>query len=97
MASNEGHIHWTGTAGETVTFLDQELLMTSEATNMATATTDPIGTVRIKASAFANPGVALPNSSTSEPVWMAIPGTSPTLEVRQDGHYPMGYIRVRQA
>jgi hypothetical protein len=26
-----------------------------------------------------------------------VPGTAPTLEVRQDGHYPQDYIRIRQA
>jgi hypothetical protein len=97
MASNEGHIHWTGTPNETVTFLNQEIQMTSERTNMSTTLVDPVGTVRIKASGFANPGVALPNSSASEPTWTTIPGTSPALEVRVDGHYPMGYIRIRQA
>ena len=92
MASNEGHIHWDGTPLSTVNYLGQELELTSERTNMSTATTDPIGTIRIRRLGHANPGLPIPTDS-----WQAIPGTTaPVLEARGDGHYPIGYIRVRQ-
>ena len=93
MASDEGHIHFSGGPSETINYLGQELELTSERTNMAsTATVDPIGTIRIRLLGFANPGLMIPPES-----WQAIPGTAPVLQARADGHYPMGYIRVRLA
>jgi hypothetical protein len=97
MASNEGHIHWSGSADETVTYLDQELQMTSEVSNAQIEPEDPIGTVRIRLNGSVETGLALPNSTASAPVWSAVPDTLPILEVRVDGHYPVGYIRIRQA
>ena len=92
MPSNEGHIHWTGAPSETVNFLDQELQMTSEATNMLAVKVDPIGAVRIRAMGHPSSGLFLPTDG-----WQAVPGSSPTLEARMDGHYPIGYIRLRLA
>lgn len=93
MASNEGHIHWSGLPDESVAFLGQELRLTSERTNMAsTANQDPIGAVRIRAIAFPGTGLMLPTEG-----WQTIPGTAPALEALAGAHYPVGYIRVRQA
>lgn len=93
MASNEGHIHWSGLPSETVNYLGQELQMTSERTNMAqTVKEDPIGAIRIRLLGHANPGLLIPTMG-----WQAIPGTTPVLEARSDSHYEVGYIRVRQA
>lgn len=91
MASNEGHIHSSGADGETINYLGQDLIL-----QLNGEQGDPIGTLRIKEQAFVGSGVALPNSTNSSPVWSAVPGTSPVLEVRADGHYPIGYIRIRQ-
>lgn len=92
MPSNEGHIHWSGSADETVSFLEQELWLTSEASNMTGPTSDPIGTVRIKAVGFQSAGLALPSDA-----WQPVPGTDPILEARMDGNYAIGYIRLRAA
>ncbi len=93
MPSNEGHIHWDGSANSTVNFLGQELQLTAEVSNMANKTNvDPIGTIRIRLSGSSLTGLALPSDG-----WRVIPDTAPALEARQDGHYPMSYIRIRQA
>lgn len=92
MASNEGHIHWDGSPDSEITYLNQSLTILSEISNMSTVTVDPRGTLRIKATGFGSQGLALPSSD-----WQPVPGTAPTLEVRMDGHYPKGYIRIRQA
>jgi hypothetical protein len=92
MPSNEGHVHWDGSADSTVNYLGQELQLTSEVGNMAVVGVDPIGTVRIRLSGSVVTGLALPSDG-----WEAVPGTAPVLEARQDGHYPVGYIRIRQA
>lgn len=92
MATNEGHIHWGGVSGETVTYLGQSLQFAIDA-----SASMPIGNAAIRAEGFAGTGLSLPNSTNSQPKWDAVPGTSPVLEVRQDGHYPTDYIRIRQA
>ena len=92
MPSNEGHIHWDGSADSTVNYLSQELQLTAEVTNVTTVNADPIGTVRIRLEGFSGTGLAMPTEG-----WQAIPGTSPGLEARMDPHYPVGFIRVRQA
>lgn len=92
MPSNEGHVHWDGSADATVNYLTQELQLTAEVSNMATTNVDPIGTIRIRLLGFVGTGLALPSDS-----WQAIPGTSPTLQARMDAIYPPGYIRIRQA
>lgn len=92
MASNESHIHWSGSSDETVNYLGQELRMQiNENAN------DPIGALHIHADGFVGEPLFLPNSTASSPVWSTVPGTTPVLQARQDGHYPMGYIRIRQA
>ena len=91
MASNEGHIHWSGLPTETVNYLGQELQLTSEVSNATTVKTDPIGTIRIRLVGSLQTGLALPTEG-----WETIPDTSPLLEARMDGHYPTGYIRIRQ-
>lgn len=94
MPSSEGHVHWDGSADSTVNYLGQELQLTSEVGNMTVSTVlvDPIGTVRIRLSGSVVTGLALPSDG-----WEAVPGTAPVLEARQDGRYPVGYIRIRQA
>jgi hypothetical protein len=92
VPSNEGHVHWDGTADSTVGFLGQELRLTAEVSNTAVVNADPVGTVRIRLDGTSPPGLALPSDS-----WEPIPGTAPVLEARVDGHYPTGYIRIRQA
>lgn len=92
MPSNEGHIHWAGSADETVNYLGQELRLTSETSNKTVANADPIGTIRVRLDGSVITGLALPTDS-----WQAIPGTAPVLEARMDGYYPVGYIRIRQA
>lgn len=92
MASNEGHIHWSGGNDETVTYLGQELRM-----QLNENPEDPIGALHIHAEGFNGTALFLPNSNASAPAWTAVPGTAPVLEVRQDGHYPSDYIRIRQA
>lgn len=92
MPSDEGHLHWDGSADSTINYLGQELQLTSEVSNMSVVTSDPIGTVRIRLSGSVVTGLALPSDG-----WQPVPGTAPSLEARQDGHYPIGYIRIRQA
>jgi hypothetical protein len=92
MPSNEGHIHWDGSADSTVNYLGQELRLTSEISNATAMNADPDGTIRVKADGSVSLGLALPSDS-----WQPVPGTVPLLEARSDGHYPVGYIRVRQA
>lgn len=92
MPSNEGHVHWDGTADSTVNYLGQELQLTAEVSNVVIVKADPVGTIRIRLSGSSLTGLALPTDG-----WQAIPGTSPVLEARQDGHYATGYIRIRQA
>lgn len=92
MPSNEGHIHWTGDGDATIGFLDQELRLTSEVSNAVTTNVDPIGTIRIRAVGSNLTGLPLPTVG-----WEAVPGTSPVIEARADGHYSIGYIRLRLA
>jgi len=92
MASDEGHIHWLGAADETVNFLGQELQLTSEVSNMVTVKQDLIGTVRIRLDGSVVTGLAIPTDG-----WQAIPGTAPVIEARADGHYPVGFVRLRLA
>jgi len=92
MTSDEGHIHWDGTADSTVTYLDQELQLTSEVTNLDTPKTDPIGTIRIRLNGHVGQGLALDSSE-----WEPIPGTSPVLEAVLDDYCMVGHIRIRLA
>lgn len=93
MPSNEGHVHWGGSANETVNYLEQELQLTSEVSNKSnTPTSDPIGTIRIRFNGSSLTGLVLPTDG-----WQAIPDTNPILEARMDGNYPVGYVRIRKA
>ncbi len=91
MPSNEGHIHWMGSDSESIGYLGQQLEIVTGYSE------DPEGALRIRALGSTEPGVFLPNSTPESPQWDAIPGTSPILEVHQDGHYTGGFIRIRQA
>jgi len=91
MASNEGHVHWEGADDEEVTYLGQSLQITANNEG------DPEGSLRIRLTGSNLTGLYLPNSTLQSPQWDTIPGTNPTLQARQDGHYPPMNIRVRQA
>jgi len=95
MASNEGHVHWSGVADETINYLGQDLQLTSNVSNVKPVSVspgdDPIGTIRIRALGSVETGLALPSDG-----WELIPGTSPALEARVDANYAIGYIRIRQ-
>lgn len=92
MPSNEGHIHWGGYLDETIEYLGQTLRI-----QMNENPDDPIGALHIHANGFAGTPLFLPNSTDSAPVWDNVPGSNPVLQVRQDGHYPQNYIRIRLA
>jgi hypothetical protein len=95
VPSEEGHIHWTGSADDTVTYLGQELQMTSELSNMATtavAKQDPIGSIRLRVNGSSLTGLRIPTDG-----WEDVPGSDPVLQARADGYYPIGYIRIRLA
>lgn len=92
MPSNEGHIHWDGSADSTVNYLGQELRLTAQVSNATVVEVDPIGTIRIGLDGSVLAGLALPSDG-----WATIPGTSPVLEARMEGHCPTGYIRIRLA
>lgn len=92
MPSDEGHIHWDGSADSTVNYLGQELRLTAQISNAVIVETDPTGTIRIKADGSVEDGLALPTDS-----WQPIPDAVPALEARSDSHYPIGYIRIRRA
>jgi hypothetical protein len=88
MASNEGHIHWSGDLSETINYLGQDLLIEMS---------EKRGGTTVRASSPPGPSLSLPNSSSASPSWDTVPGTAPALEVRVEPHYPAGYIRIRQA
>lgn len=92
MASQESHIHWDGSNDQIVTFLGQDIRI-----QLNENPEDPIGALHIHADGFAGTPLFLPNSTPQTPTWDPIPGTSPVLEVRQDGFYPQDFIRVRAA
>lgn len=85
MPSNEAHLHFQG-VNETQNFLGQDLDLTTNNEG------DPQGAIRIRAEGYQSPGLYLPSDG-----WESVPGTSPGLEARMDGHYAVDYIRVRQA
>lgn len=92
MPTDECHIHWDGSSDGVFTVLGQALRL-----RLNVLPDDPIGTLRICASAYGGTALALPNSTTAAPTWNDIPGTSPLLQARQDGFYPRDYIRVRSS
>lgn len=92
MPSDEGHFHWDGSPSSTVNVLNQELLLTAEVSNIVTVGSDPRGTIKIRQQGFVGTPLNLPTDG-----WQTIPGTSPVIEARVDGHYAIGYIRIRHA
>jgi hypothetical protein len=86
----ETHIVWAGTPDETVEVFGQQVRIRT-----GVNPEDPIGTLYVGVEGSVLTPVTSPNSTAQEPVWTAIPGTSPVIQFRQDGHYPMDYIRVR--
>jgi hypothetical protein len=86
----ETHIRWAGTHDETVEAFGQSLRIRT-----GVDPNDPIGTLYIGAEASVATPLLLPNSISTAALWSTVPGTSPVLQVRQDGHYPMDYIRIR--
>ena len=92
MPADEGHVHWSGALTEEQSTLDQSLTFSA-----VQEPGDPIGTLRLSATGYVGPGLVLPNSTAQSPAWSTIPGTSPALEARQDGYYPVDYTRVRVA
>lgn len=86
----ETHIHCTGLPDETVEVFGQSLRIRT-----GVDVNDPIGTIYIQAEGFAATALSLPNSTPTAATWSPVPGTSPVLQVRQDGYYPMDYLRIR--
>lgn len=82
------NLSWSATATDVVLFGDQDLTV-----GFSTEPGDPIGTVTIRGTGTAV--LKLPNSTQASPTWQDIPGTSPVLQARQDGHFPNTDIMVR--
>lgn len=85
MSSN---LTWSGVATDVILFDNQNLTV-----GFSADSDDPIGTVTIKGTG--SDVLSLPNSTQSDPTWEDIPGTSPELEARQDGHFPVTDILIR--
>lgn len=81
-------LRWSAIATDVVLFGDQNLTI-----GFSSVPTDPVGTIVIKGSGSAV--LTLPNSTQASPTWEDIPGTSPVLQARQDGHFPNTDIMVR--
>jgi hypothetical protein len=90
MPSSEGHVHSSGIPTEVITYLGQDLLI-------EVSSVEPIGLTTIKANGFVGSGVDLPNSTFASPTWTAVPGTSPVLEVLQQGYFGAGEVLIRLA
>jgi hypothetical protein len=86
----ETHIVWSGSADEVVEVFGQQIRLRT-----GVVPTDPVGTLYVGIEGSVLTPVTLPNSTSTSPAWSTIPGTSPVIQARQDGHYPMDYIRVR--
>lgn len=82
------HIHWSGIATDVIPFGTQNLTV-----GFSDKPEDPIGTVVIRGTGTAT--LTLPNSTNAVPVWSNIPGTTPALQARQDGHFPNTLILIR--
>lgn len=82
------NLNWSGIATDVVPFNGQNLTV-----GYSTTPGDPIGTITIKGTGSAV--LLLPNSTQTSPTWDDIPGTSPVLQARQDGHFPNTDILIR--
>lgn len=92
MPINEQFVRWGGAMSEAISVFDQDIQV-----DLNTDPGEPLGGLHIHAVGWGGTPVYLPNSTNSSPVWDAIPGTDPVLQVRQDGHYPTDMIKIRQA
>lgn len=92
MPLNEQFIHWGGSMTEVVSVFNQDVQI-----DLNTEPSEPLGGLHIHAVGWPGTPLYLPNSTASVPVWDTVPGTSPVLQVRQDGNNPVDMIRVRQA
>lgn len=92
MPTNEQFVRWGGAMSEVTTMFNQDIQV-----DLNTEPSEPNGGLHIHAVGWVGTPLYLPNSMNSEPVWQDIPGTSPALQVRQDGHWPTDMIKVRQA
>lgn len=90
MAVNEQLLYWLGASNEVTTVFGQDIQV-----DVNDNPEDPIGGLHIHAAGFAGTPLFLPNSTPQSPTWTQIPGTSPSIEVRQDGYWPLGTMRVR--
>lgn len=91
MPINEVFAHWGGADTEVITVFSQDVQI-----DLNMEQSEPLGGLHIHAVGFVGTPVYLPNSMHSEPLWSAIPGTNPVLQVRQDGHWPRDLIKIRQ-
>lgn len=82
-------VYWSGVATDAIPYANQILTI-----GYSTNPENPIGTVTIRGTGSST--LLLPNSTQAAPVWSPIPGTSPVLEARQDGHFDSTHILVRQ-
>lgn len=88
----EAYLQWTGAPSETFTVFGQDIQIRT-----GVDANDPIGTLYLNVAGFVGSPVTMPNSTSTSPTWTTIPGTVPTVEARQDGHFPIGLIQVRTA
>lgn len=86
----EKFVHWTGSLSDSFTAFGQDIQV-----DLNSAVGEPNGGLHIHAVGWGGTPVYLPNSTPSAPTWDNIPGTSPALQVRQDGFYPQALMRIR--
>lgn len=79
---------WSAVVTDVIPFDGQDLTV-----GFSTDPEDPEGTVIIKGTGSSV--LLLPNSTQASPTWNDIPGTSPVLQARQDGHFPASEILIR--
>lgn len=92
MPINEVFAHWGGADTEVITVFNQDIQIDL---NMDPG--EPLDGLHVHAVGFAGTPLYLPNSTNTTPQWDTIPGTSPALQARQDGHWPRDLVKVRQA
>lgn len=92
MPLNEQFVHWGGSMTEVISVFNQDIQI-----DLNTGESEPRGGLHIHAVGWPGTPLYLPNSGPTTAVWDTIPGTSPVLQVRQDGNNPVDMIRVRQA